>query len=101
TATFVHVDDVEPKAVDIRKSGGELADMVARIAEIFGIQAHVLPGRLELFAARATKRPVRSDFPPISVKKRRAFVPTDREIEYACDAGLFACFDLGAEEIER
>ena len=95
------MDDVEPKAVGIRKSGGELADLVAHIVEIFGIQAHVLPGRLEIFAARAAKRPVRSDFPPISVKKRRAFVPTDREIDYACDAGLFASFDLGTEEIER
>jgi hypothetical protein len=77
-ATFVQVDNVEPKSVRIRKSGGKLRDLVASVVEILGIEAHALPGSLEIVAAPAAKRPVRSDLAPISVKKRCAFIPTDR-----------------------
>ena len=100
-AAFVHVDDVEPKSVRIRESGGELTDLVASVVEVLGIEAHALPRSLEIFAAPAAERSVRSDLPPIGVKKRCAFIPTDRVIDYGCDAGLFGCFNLGAEEIER
>ena len=71
------MDNVEPKAVRIRKGDGKFADLVARIAEVSGIQAEALPGGFKVSAAPAAKRPVRSDLSPIRMQERRAFVPTD------------------------
>src|ERR1700726_4388850 len=77
TTTFVHLDDVEPKAVRIRKGTGKLADLIACIVEIRGIQAHAFPDWLEILATPAAKRSIRSDFPPIGVNKCCAFIPSD------------------------